>query len=294
MRAPKSGLSKKLPLLVGLSLLVARVGLADTLAYVRASSQYLAEKAPAAYHPLNLLDDDPATVWCEGIDGTGEGEEIRFYFKEAQKVDRVVVTPTPETGRRVSIVRLSDGTNNVNIELADSIEQQPLKRPLSGTTYTLTVVQVAEPQRESKLDKSVACLADVLLYFKNKPFGGKTSPDKLKYDARRDQILGRWSGEPLGAPERFMIFAIDGTWDWTFVPMLGGKSSRVTGEYRFRGDRLLMRKGETGRWADVNFKHKHVKVDPSDIGAPLGDYDVVAINSALGEDFAGEYNNAAF
>jgi len=267
---------------------------ADTLAYVRASSQYLRDKAPEGFHPLNLLDDDPETIWCEDATGTGEGQEIRFFFKTEQKIDRIVVTPTQLSGRRVSIVRLSDGTNSVNVELGDTIADQPLKRPMTGITYTVTIAQVAEPVKGSKLPPNIACLADVLLYAKGKLFGGKLTPDKLKYDARRDKILGRWNGEPLGAPERFLMFAIDGTWEWTYTPMLGGKSEKVTGEYRFRGDRLLMRRGETGRWGDVNYKYKRINVDTADIGAPLGDYDVVSINDVLGDKFGGEYNNAQF
>jgi hypothetical protein len=267
---------------------------ADTLAYVRASSQYQRDKALEGFHPINLLDDDPETIWCEGGEGTGEGEEIRFYFKAPQKIDRIVITPTPKSGRRVSMVRVSDGTNSAAIELADTVAVQPLKKPMEGTTYVLTITQMAEPVVSSKLPNNVACLADVLFYYKNKLFGGKLTPDKFKFDARRDKILGRWQGEPLGAPERFFTFAIDGTWEWSFVPMLGGKSEKISGEYRFRGDRLLMRRGETGRWADVNYKYKRVVADPNDIGAPLGDYDVISINQALGEKFAAEYNNAEF
>jgi hypothetical protein len=269
---------------------------ADTLAYVRASSQYQRDKATEGFHVLNLLDDDRETIWCEGSDGTGEGEEIRFYFKSPQKIDRIVVTPTPLSGRRISRLRVSDGTNSANIDLDDAttVQVQPLKKSMEGTTFIVTITEVAEPLKGSKLPDTVACLADVLFYYKNKLFGGKMTPDKFSYDRQRDKILGRWSGEPLGAPERFLTFAIDGSWEWTFVPMLGGKSEKVNGEYRFRGDRLLMRRGETGRWADVNFKYKRVVADPNDIGAPLGDYDVVNLNDALGEKFAGEYNNAEF
>ena len=267
---------------------------ADTLAYVRASSQYQRDKALEGFHPLNLLDDDPDTIWCEGAEGTGEGEEIRFYFKSPQKIDRIVITPTPLSGRRVSMVRVSDGTNNATVELGDSVAEQPLKKPMEGTTYVVTITQMAEPLTTSKLPNNVACLADVLFYYKNKLFGGKLTADKFKFDAQRDKILGRWQGEPLGAPERFITFALDGTWEWSFVPMLGGKSEKVTGEYRFRGDRLLMRRGETGRWADVNYKYKRVTADLNDIGAPLGDYDTIRINEVLGEKFAAEYNNAEF
>ena len=50
------------------------------------------------------------------------------------------------------------------------------------------ITEVAEPIDKSKLPDSVACLADVLFYYKNKLFGGKMTPDKFRYDANRDKI----------------------------------------------------------------------------------------------------------
>ncbi len=289
------GAMRNRALIIALCLLgTARTAAADSLAYVRASSQYAGDKNPATYHPINLLDDDPTTTWCAGGDGLGEGQEIRFYFKESQRIDRVVITPTPLSGRRVTGVKVSDGTNAINIELNDIIAQQPLKRPMAGTTFVVSISQVSEAQKGSVLPDNVACLADVLLFFKNKPFGGRTNAEKLKYDPHRDKLLGRWNGAPLGASERFLTFALDGSWDWSFIPILGGKNEKMAGEYRFRGNRLLMRRGETGRWADVNIKSHRVVIEPNDIGAPKSDYDVIELNDLMGESFGGEYNNAEF
>ena len=44
-----------------------------------------------------------------------------------------------------------------------------------------------------------------------RPFGGRTPTNKLKYNKHKDRVLGRWNGEPMGAPESFMVFALDGT-----------------------------------------------------------------------------------
>jgi hypothetical protein len=268
--------------------------LADPLAYVRATSQKDPDAERSVYHPLNLLDDDPKTIWCEGKDGLGEGEEIRFYFKTNQKIDRIVVGPTPSTGRLVRRVKVSDGVNNVTLELAEVYVERTLKAPLSGSYYTVSIEQVGGPNEGAKLGDDVACLADIMFYYKQLPFGGRLAPEKLRYDRMKDHILGRWGGAPLGASESFIIFSLDGTWEWSFEPLLGGKSERMAGEYRFRGNRLLMRRGETGRWADVAFAYERVKVDPNDIGAPLGDYDLIKINTALGDKIANDYNNAEF
>ncbi|MBI3178466.1 MAG: hypothetical protein HYZ27_02320 [Deltaproteobacteria bacterium] len=267
---------------------------ADTLAYVRASSQHMSEPSPERFHPLNVVDDDPASMWCEGAPGLGEGEEIRFYFKKEQKIDRVVVTPSSQTGRLINVVRISDGVNSVRIELSEDIVERTFARPLAGATYTVTIDKVGGPNKESQLGGEVTCLADALLYFKDRPFGGKLAPAKLRYEKHRDRVLGAWAAAPLGASEGFLVFAIDGTWEWRFEPILGGRSERVSGEYRFRGNRLLMRRGETGRWADVDFQYRRIKVDPSDPGTPRGDYDLIILNRVLGEKLGGEYSNAEF
>lgn len=266
----------------------------DPLAYVRSSSQLDRATNPAGYHPLNLLDEDPATIWCEGSEGMGEKEEIRFFFKTKQRIDRVVVNPALSGGRLIQELRLTDGTNTVRVRVGENNVEKTLDRALNGTTITVVIDTVGAANKGSSLNADVACIADLLLYQGKKLFGGKATPEKLRYDAVRDKVLGRWAGEPFGAPEKFITFALDGTWEWNYTPLLAGKKERFMGEYRFRGDRLLMRRGETGRWADMRFKYKRVEVDPTEPGAPKGNYDLISLNEALEEGVQGEYNNAEF
>jgi len=268
---------------------------AETLAYVRASSEYQRDAKGAPYHPIHLLDDDPATIWCEGASGLGEGEEIRFFFKKAQKIDRVVVNPTSKTGRLIQRISISDGRNTVPINLGEDGVERTFSTPMRGDKFTLSIVQVGGPNPSgAAVGNDVACLGDVILYFKKLAFGGKADPSTFTYDEQRDRILGSWNGEPLGAPEKFLTFAIDGTWTWRYEPLMGKGRKKLSGEYRFRTGRLLMRKGETGRWSDMRFTYKRLEVDPRDPGAPKGSYALFTLNEALGDDLTGEYNNAEF
>lgn len=265
----------------------------QSLAYVRASSQLAKQKNIAAYHPIHVLDDDPNTVWCEGDPELGEGQELRLFFKKPQKIDRVVLTAAGVSGRLVRKIQLSDGLNSVEIDLDHQVVEQSLNPPMRGERYTITITEVGAASPSGKLPANVACLADVILFRGKRPFGGNIAPSQLRYNKLRDKLLGRWAGGPLGAPEKFFTFAMDGTWRWLYQPILGGKSRRLSGEYRFRGKRLLMRKGETGRWADVRFKHSLVKVDPEQ--DPIeGDYEVISFNAAVNERLSGDYNNAEF
>lgn len=265
---------------------------ANSLAYVRASSQYQRQKSAAKYHPIHIVDDNPDTTWCAAEANAGEGQELRIFFKKPQKIDRIVVTPSASSGRTVTAIRISDGFNTVDIALDHRIIEQSLKPAMRGERFTVTVLQVGPANTRSTLPANVACLADVMLYHKKKPFGGNLAPAKLRFNKHRDKLLGRWAGGPLGAPEKFLTFAIDGTWRWVYKPILGGTGRKLAGEYRFRGNRLLMRKGETGRWADVRFRHDLIKVDSD--AAVEGDYEVISFNSAVNQTLAGDYNNAEF
>lgn len=269
--------------------------LAEGLAYVRASSQHLRAKDGSKYHPLNLLDDDPATIWCEGAESLGEGEEIEIFFKQPTRIDRLVVGPTPRTGRLIQRVELTDGYNTVGVQLGDAYVEQSFSPPMRGEKYILRIVRVGGPNKaDPEVSEDVACLGDVLMYFKKRPFGGRLPPSAFRHNKYRDRILGSWNGGPLGAPEKFMTFALDGSWTWKYRPLMGGKPKQMSGEYRFRGNRLLMRQGETGRWSDVRFSYSEVTVDPTDPGAPESDYAVISFNDALGKLFEGDYNNAQF
>lgn len=267
---------------------------AEPLAYVRTSSQKDRATAPSQYHALNLLDEDPATIWCEDASGMGEKEEVRFYFKGRTRIDRIVIAPAVASGRVIQEIRLSDETNNVRVTLGDSKVDQQLSKPLVGTNIILTIQKVGPANKTSTLGPDTACLADVLLYERNELFGGKLTQEKLKYDPMREKILGRWAGEPFGAPEKYITFSLDGTWEWSFEGLVDQKKEKLTGEYRFRGDRLLMRRGEAGRWNDMRFTYKRVAVDPNDYSSPKHDYDLFALNEAMEEKIAGEYNNADF
>jgi hypothetical protein len=275
---------------------VARPALAaDPLAYVRSSSHHERDAKGAPYHPIHLLDDKPDTIWCEGAEGLGEGEEVWMFFKRAQKVDRVVVQPTPKTGRLIERITISDGRNTVPIDLTGGPVEQTFATPMRGEKYTIAIDRVGGPNSSgAAVGPSVACIGDVMLYFRKSAFGGKAKPASFTYDAAKDRILGAWNGEPLGAPEKSLTFTIDGTWTWRYDPLMGRGNKKVSGQYRFRTGRLLMRKGESGRWSDMRFEYRRVNVNPNDPGAPLGDYSVLSFNEALGKELAGEYNDAVF
>ncbi len=261
------------------------------VSYVRATSQLQRAEDRGRYHPLNLLDDDPETIWC-AAPGDAAEQGVDVVFKRTQRIDRVVINPTPKSGRVVAAVRISDGTRIVTVNVGTAPAAEVFSRPLEGTTFTISIAKLGAPSPSAEMPNDVVCLADTLLYLRASLFGGGGA--KLRYDPKLDQLVGEWNGGALGAPEKTLNFSLDGTWDWTYTPLLGGKAKRSIGEYRFRGDRLLMRAGEVGRWTDMQYRYRRVSVDPSEPGSPAGDYDAIVLDSGLGKDLEGEYTNARF
>lgn len=55
------------------------------------TSSRLPDSAGKSYSGMNLVDDDPATVWCEGVKGTGIGETITLKLDKEQQVFGVMI-----------------------------------------------------------------------------------------------------------------------------------------------------------------------------------------------------------
>jgi hypothetical protein len=55
------------------------------------ASQHDAAGVANAYGPQNLFDDNPATAWCEGVAGPGNGQEITVEFARAVIVSQISV-----------------------------------------------------------------------------------------------------------------------------------------------------------------------------------------------------------
>ena len=264
------------------------------LAYVSASGQSAGANA-GNFHPLNLLDDDANTVWCAPSPEFGKGQEVTFVFKRNQRIDRIVINPSSRGARMIDTVRFFDGARVVSVAVGAESATNRLDTPLFGDQITMSVERLGEVNNDSPFrGTETVCLADILLYNRDQLFGGKQPAKNMRYDERLDQVLGRWNGGELGAPEKQMTFALDGTWEWSFQPMLGGTKQRASGEYRFRGSRLFMRKGEMGRWSDMGFRFERVSVDPMELGSPRGNYSRFELNSALGDLLGDSYNNAEF
>ena len=261
---------------------------ASALAYVRASSQLEQASSPQRFQPLNLLDHDPTTVWCEGSQNGGTGQEVRVVFTSPQRVDQVRIVAAAKGGRAILQLRISDGQHSVRVPVdVNETGASALSTPLQGTEFVVTIERVAD--RRDAGSSPAACLAEVEFF--NGTQALVTGPQG---QTAATQVVGSWAAAPLGAPENTLSFNLDGTWHWQHTPLLGGAQRHLRGTYRLHGGHLQMRLGSSGRWVAMNMQVERVTIDQEDLGAPRGDYDSLSLGNGLGPDLAASYNNAQF
>jgi len=228
-----------------------------------------------------------------GRPGLGENEGVTIYFKKKQRIDRLLIVPADKSGRLVEKVKVSDGQNSVTIDLADAPSSRRWRGPLEGSTYEITIERVGGPNKASDKPGDVACLADAVLLPRQAALRSEDGREAaLRRQAR--QAPRPLERRAMGAPDRELVFALDGTWEWSYKPLLGGKPKKNSGEYRFRGNRLLHAPGRgralerhavEGR-ARPRRQERDRRADRRLRQDQLGE--------ALDTDLAGDYNNAQF
>jgi hypothetical protein len=209
MRPMRSALASALLLLATSAHGVPKVG------WVRATGQ-LEAATPSHYSPLNLLDGNPATVWCSR-DADALKETLTFGFAEPVTLTRLEVSTgngaSEESFRASSRVRKlllrgPEASATVTLEDRRGVQSVQLEKPLKGKTFALEVLDSFSA--EDPL--APVCLADVVPFSGMTPLAGAALRKRLAFQPGRAEVLGLWYGGPEGAPDRTLTFLLDGTW----------------------------------------------------------------------------------
>jgi hypothetical protein len=287
-----------LSLCVGVHCLLPPGAQAQALAFVKASEPPLPptteNSQPGASDPAaaDLVDHAPTTAWCvKPTDSAAAAPSVQFVFKHPVKVDRIVVTQASDEGLSPLQMAFSSATNQVDFAV-DPVQttQYDLKHAMQGTAFTLQVRR-GEPLGSA----SPICLAEVALFYRGQELTGPDADAAQKaLQPSATEIVGRWAAGPLGASEATLVVANDGTWSLTQEPLQGAAAAPLAGTYRFVRGRLFMRLGAQGKWLRVQVQRRRVAIDPTDLGAPAGDYDTLRLSGGLPAVLVGTYNNAQF
>ena len=224
------------------------------IGYAQATGYFKKDTRPTLYQPLNLLDGREATAWCSTTSDP-LSEQITFGFKDAVRIDEVRVytgngfdDSTWKDFSKGKKFSLKGPTNGTEFTVADErgLQSIAIKPPLQGARFTFEVLD----QFLSEDPDAPVCVTDIVFYSDGKPLNGSWLTHKLKYDKGRAALMGTWFAGPVGAPDRFLSFFFDGTYQYSyepFDPTLKHKSYR--GDYDGTPTRLTMDIPGKGRMA---------------------------------------------
>lgn len=221
-----------------------------SVGYAQAPDYLEKDSHPERYHPLNLLDGRDTTVWCSpeggnsgpltiGFKGVATVDEVRLYTgngsaREAFKANARAKKLT---------LQGKESARGFTVEDKRGTQTVPLNPAISGAWFTLQVVDTfpgAEPN-------APVCLTDIVFYSEGQPLNGPKLAPKLKYEARTAPLLGTWYAGHEGAPDRFLSFYVDGTYQFVHEPLDGEEPTTLTGTYTVSGTKLTLELPKKGK-----------------------------------------------
>lgn len=222
--------------------LVASPALAETIAYVEASSE-LDDGRPAS-SAYNLIDGKETTAWCS-TERPGE-EELVFGFLAPVEVTEVALVAGALKGegldpgrQRIKQLRLSGGQTQRTLRLKDEagLQRIRLDPPARGKRIIVEVRETYAADRQG----APVCLGELRLMHENRALTSSASLNKqvraLNTPSRR--LLRMWVDEPSAA-ERTLTFSLDGTFRYQFEPLLEGEPVRFSGQWRAAHNKLSL------------------------------------------------------
>ncbi|MFZ9887707.1 MAG: discoidin domain-containing protein [Myxococcota bacterium] len=216
-----------------LVVLGATPGLAASLAYVEASSEF-DDGAPATYG-YNLVDGNENTRWCNKPSAMASAPEVVFGFAQVVTLKEVAIVAGAIKGgvidkqrARARQVTLSDGRIEVTLPLRDTAELQTLKltSPLQARMFVLRVQDTY-----AGAPGAPTCVAEVQLRGAQAYTGGAIGAQVRALPSPARRLLHAWVDE-VSAPERSLVLAVDGTFAYDYSPLIEGKPVKVRGRWR--------------------------------------------------------------
>jgi len=236
-----------LPVVICTSFGVA-VGLAGTAhaespAFIESTSE-LDDGKPAT-SMWNVVDDNLGSVWCSS---KGEGKQaLNFTFEESVTVTHIGLlfphakadaTAVDKTNKRPKMVFVADTEHRVEAKFKDSTELQILELtpPARGRRV---VVEFDEAWAGASADAPY-CVAEVVLKSKNKELTSELATKARAMNTPSRKLLHQWHDD-LSAPTRTLIFNVDGTFRYTFVPLLDDlKPAKLRGRWSSGGNSVTL------------------------------------------------------
>ncbi|MCP4499735.1 MAG: discoidin domain-containing protein [Deltaproteobacteria bacterium] len=222
---------------------------AQKLVYIEASSEF--DNGRPATYAYNAIDGKNQTAWCSG--DNPKDERLVFTFDRPVKIDSFGIIGSklkagesdPRFARAKELV-LFDGTNERSVRFSDLPQLQDLT--LAPAPKTSRLVLTIKKAYAGEHKSAPVCIGEVVLKSGSKELTGavvKKSLRGLIPPARK--LLHTWV-DLLDGTERTFEFHVDGTFRFSYEPLLDGKPFKASGTWRRTSKRLVLKtRGKTYR-----------------------------------------------
>lgn len=204
---------------------------AQSLAYIEASAE-LDDGKPASF-AYNLVDGKETTAWCGKPNPSGE--RLVFGFTKPATVSEIgFVVGAVKSGKldtrrhRAREVMISDGRVERTLPLKDSHELQKVKLdpPAKGR---MIVVEVRETYAGEP--GTPVCIGEIHMKGGRNYTGGDLARQVRSLPTPARRMLHSWV-DAVDAPERSLLFSLDGTFSYDYTPLMEGKPVRLRGKWK--------------------------------------------------------------
>jgi hypothetical protein len=228
---------------------------AGEVLYAKSNGDFQGRGHPGRYSALNILDDDPSTVWCSR--GTGKDAEIEVVFSEKVRIEKMsMATGNQKSGatfksfNRVRRLAVSEGDMVHTVELEDKQGSQTLNFDPTLATDRL-VLKLKAGYRGS--GERHTCISDIVFFKGSRPLNGKQLKGHVKKCKKVFDFLDTWVSGPDYARDRELVFGVSGTYRFLYIPNdLQETALRKTGAWRMEGKKPAIKEGN--KWLPVKVK----------------------------------------
>lgn len=213
--------------------LVGSAARAEDVAFVEASSELDDGKPQTTAY--NAVDGKPATAWCTKRDGAS-GAILSFGFDTTVTVTHIGLVvgemkgdALDKTNQRARVVFVGDAEHLVEAKFKDDgpLQTLELTPPAKGRHI---VVEFRDGYAGAAPDAPL-CVAEVVLKNKDQLLTGERTASRLRaLNAPSKRLLHEWLDD-VAAPQRTLLFNVDGTFTYRFEPLLEGKPAKVRGKW---------------------------------------------------------------
>lgn len=218
---------------------------AQAPAFMEATSE--ADDGKPATAMWNVVDGNNGSVWCAK---SGQKEALNFTFEEPVVVTHLTLLLPHQKGdngvvdrsvARPKVVFVADVEHRVEAKFKDTLELQSLE--LTPPAKGRRIVVEFDESYPGAAEGGTLCLAELSLRSKTKELTTDLAGKARGVNTPARKLLHEWHDD-ISAPQRTLLFNVDGTFRYNYAPLLGDeKPVKLKGRWTATGGSVTLETG---------------------------------------------------